>query len=140
MRVWVIQLAMVVMVWGTACGSAEVERLRADKAALEAELARVQAELEAVQTIPIVRAPSDAVQAETLTLSLTAEGTLFRDGEETTEEALAEHIDQSQRELRAVIAADGSIPHADVVALIDLLRIHGVTKYAINVRPGDAAE
>ena len=44
---------------------------------------------------------------------------------------------QGNEELRAVIAADGRVPHAEVVRVIDLLRQEQVTKFAINVRPED---
>ncbi|MCZ6805466.1 MAG: biopolymer transporter ExbD [Deltaproteobacteria bacterium] len=42
---------------------------------------------------------------------------------------------ETNEDLRAVIAADGRVPHAKVVQIIDILRQERVTKFAINVRP-----
>ena len=38
-----------------------------------------------------------------------------------------------------VLAAAGSVTHARVVHVIDLLRLEHVTKFAINVRPGEVS-
>ena len=40
-------------------------------------------------------------------------------------------------DVRAILAADGSVRHAKVVQIIDLLRRLEVTKFAINVRQTD---
>jgi len=42
---------------------------------------------------------------------------------------------ETDPEIRAVIAADGRIAHANVVTVIDILRQEQITKFAINVRP-----
>ncbi len=39
------------------------------------------------------------------------------------------------REVRAVISADGALPHRDVIHVVDVLRQEGVTRFAINVEP-----
>ena len=74
----------------------------------------------------------------TLTVSITADGQLYHDGEEVTRATLRDRIRnyrQANEEPRAVIAADGQVPHAQVVQVIDLLRQERVTRFAINVDP-----
>jgi biopolymer transport protein ExbD len=42
-------------------------------------------------------------------------------------------------EVRALIRADGSVPHARVIRAVDLLKEAGVTRTAFGVAPGTAA-
>jgi biopolymer transport protein ExbD len=42
-------------------------------------------------------------------------------------------------DLRAIIAADGDVPHRAVVRIIDLLRSEHVVRIAFNVQPEDRA-
>jgi biopolymer transport protein ExbD len=76
-----------------------------------------------------------------LAISLDRSGRTWLDGAVIDEPSLRERIREAharEREARAVIAADGALPHRDVVRLIDLLREEGVVRFAINVDPVDA--
>jgi len=73
-------------------------------------------------------------------LSLRADGTTHVDGVATdgdqvvlrsAREALARHA-----ELRAVVQADGSVPHSRVMHGLDLLRQAGLSRIAFGVLPG----
>ena len=78
----------------------------------------------------------------TVTISIDGEMKLYLDRDEVTEDALRQALqalEPTTNEVRAVIAADGVVPHRNVVRIIDLLRQEDVTKFAINVRPGDLA-
>jgi biopolymer transport protein ExbD len=75
-----------------------------------------------------------------LTISIDREGKLYLDAEETTWEGLeraARRFARSEREPRAVIAADQHISHGEFIRVVDLLRRAGITRYAINVNPRD---
>lgn len=84
-------------------------------------------------------------QQRTLTVSIDVDGNYYIDAERRTEAQLITGIDSyvgevAEADRRAVIAADGRITHSQVIHVIDLLRRHGVTRFAINVRPEDLAE
>jgi len=74
--------------------------------------------------------------AAPLTVSLTKTGSLYVDGVPCTEAELREKLSEARRtapDLRAVIAADGAVPHRRVIGVIDLLRQEHVDRFAINV-------
>merc|ERR1711991_391772 len=62
---------------------------------------------------------------KSIALILKKDGRLFLNGERTTKEKIAQ----------AMIAADNGTPHGEVVKLIDLIRINGLTSFAINIDP-----
>ena len=79
----------------------------------------------------------------TLSVSIDKEGKTYLDAEAIAEPALRARIKKAHDadpETRAVIAADGRVPHAKVVHVIDLLRRENVTKFAINVDPEDLVQ
>ncbi|MEM9071586.1 MAG: biopolymer transporter ExbD [Myxococcota bacterium] len=97
------------------------------------------------KTIPM-ELPQAATPEETPTtpttfaISIDADGKLYLDRDEVTSEELRTRVRAAHNEdpdVRAIIAADGRIQHANVVRVIDLLRQEQVTKFAINVRPAD---
>ena len=76
----------------------------------------------------------------TMAVSIDAHGVLYLDAQRVSEDQLRRgirHAHEQDHDVRAVIAADGSIQHRTVVRVIDLLRQEHVTKFAINVRPSD---
>lgn len=78
----------------------------------------------------------------TLSLSIDAAGAMYLDAEPVSEAVLSEKVRAAygaDKETRAVIAADGKVPHSKVVHAIDLLRRENVTKFAINVQPEELA-
>ncbi len=73
-----------------------------------------------------------------LAVSVTREGLLFLDGKPLGDQAFRDRVrDAHERdpELRAVIAADGSASHRNVVHVIDLLRQEHVSRFALDVDP-----
>ena len=76
----------------------------------------------------------------TLSLVLAKDGSLFLNGEATTRDAIAARCkDVAARDpkAQAIIAADNAALHGQVVSLIDLIRVNGVLKFAINIKPQD---
>jgi biopolymer transport protein ExbD len=82
-----------------------------------------------------------AVTAETSDLQtfavvISKDGKMFLNGEPTDEEKIAGHIDERIKntpDLQVVISADKMVYHGDVIRIVDLVRRHGVKKFAINV-------
>jgi len=90
--------------------------------------------------VDLPRGKTGEASAAPLTLSLTQAGTLYVDGVPHSEQQLRDKLATARRrdpELRAVIAADGAVPHRRVVGLIDLLRQEHVDRFAINVDADD---
>lgn len=91
--------------------------------------------------------PVDLPKAETgeiaqspLVITLDAKGVSYLDGKRIGREDLERHVRERharEPEARAVIAADGALPHREVVSVVDLLRREGITRFAINVDPSD---
>jgi biopolymer transport protein ExbD len=77
----------------------------------------------------------------TLALTLTKDGTLYLNGDKSTDQAVSRYIAETlprAPDLQAVIAADRVVPHGDVVHVIDLVKRAGVHRFAINVDPNSA--
>ncbi|MEM6960235.1 MAG: biopolymer transporter ExbD [Myxococcota bacterium] len=92
--------------------------------------------------VELPEASTGEQSSASLAVSIDDKGQLYFNETEVSREELRVRI-RAEREnssdVRAVIAADGRIPHAQVVGIIDLLRQEQVTKFAINVRPQDQA-
>lgn len=71
-----------------------------------------------------------------LGITVLADGSLVLNGEPVTPDELVARARASVN-ARALIAADRSTTHGNVVNVIDLLREAGVEKYAINVLPAE---
>ena len=96
----------------------------------------------ASRSIPVDLPTGKTGEATTapLTVSLTKAGSLYVDGVPCNEAELREKLKTARRadpELRAVIAADGSVQHRKVIGVIDLLRQEHVDRFAINVDADD---
>ena len=90
--------------------------------------------------LPTADTGENTPRTDQISISIDAGGTLFLDAEEMSFEALRGRVRtlrEGNPELRAIIAADGSIQHKMVIRVIDLLRQEKVTKFAFNVRPED---
>jgi len=71
-------------------------------------------------------------------LELHANGDLYVDGKKVEENAvfpLAKESLTKNKDLRAVIRADGSVPHRRIMRVLDLLKQAGVSKIAFGVQP-----
>jgi biopolymer transport protein TolR len=96
----------------------------------------------ASRSIPVDLPSGKTGEATTapLTVSLTKAGALYVDGVLCSEAELRQKLARARRtdpELRAVLAADGAVPHRRVVGVIDLLRQEHVDRFAINVDADD---
>lgn len=96
------------------------------------------------KTIP-VELPNAATaeqdtQPTTLAVSVDERGAVYLDTQPVTLEQLeqrARAARQNDANARAIIAADGRVPHGQVVSVIDTLRRANVLRFAINVRPSE---
>ena len=69
------------------------------------------------------------------------EGKLFFDGAEVSEDELRRRVTQAlekDKETRAIISADQSLPYGRVMRLIDVVKGQGIAKFALNIEK-DAA-
>jgi biopolymer transport protein TolR len=86
--------------------------------------------------LPRAASSEDTAQSQ-LALVITKEGELFLNNKKIDEDALREFIRErreSLENLEAIIAADGSVKHERVVKLIDLIKLEGITKFALNTQ------
>ena len=96
----------------------------------------------ASRAIPVDLPSAKTGEASTapISVSLTRAGALYVDGAPCSEAQLRDKLAKARRsdpELRAVIAADGAVPHRLVIGVIDLLRQEHVERFAINVDADD---
>ena len=97
------------------------------------------------KTIPMElpsAATADATEntPTTLGISIDAEGALYLDRDPVSAAELRARVRTAREasdDVRAINAAAGTVQHAEVVRIIDLLRQERVTKFAINVRPSE---
>ena len=91
--------------------------------------------------LPKAASGSDTARS-TLALTLASDGTLYLNGERSSEGAVTRFIGgelPKNPDLQAIIAADKVVQHGNVVRVIDLVKRAGVRKFAINVEaPGGA--
>jgi biopolymer transport protein ExbD len=88
--------------------------------------------------VELPKAATGEATNPTLSISLDVAGKLYLDGQPTDEPALQQRIRaayQADPDVKAVISADGRVTHAQVVSIIDLLRMEKITKFAINTSP-----
>jgi len=87
--------------------------------------------------VDLPKAASGTEQVKTtLALTLTKDGALFLNGERSSDDAVVKYIGgelPKNPELQAIIAADRSVSHGDVVHVIDLVKRSGVHRFAINI-------
>jgi biopolymer transport protein ExbD len=88
------------------------------------------------------KAASGDEVATTLGLTIDASRNLYLNGEKTSdkqaiEDALRKAASKDPN-VQAVITADVSVPHGEVIALIDTIRVAGVVNFALTVEQSDA--
>jgi biopolymer transport protein ExbD len=90
------------------------------------------------------RAATGGEVQEIFSLALEADGTTRVDGGAVADDATllsrARAAQQKNPELRAVVRADGSVPHRRVMHALDVLRQAGVARIAFAVAQGDPVE
>ncbi len=74
---------------------------------------------------------------KSIALILKKDGRIFLNGELTTREKIAEasRALAKEKNAQAMIAADRGTEHGEVVKMIDLIRVNGLTSFAINIDP-----
>ena len=87
-------------------------------------------------------ADSDS-KTKNLAFVLDAKSQLYLDGKAISFDEVAARIQEEQAKangaaLNAIISADKETPHGAVVKLIDTVRKHGITDFAINVEAGSS--
>lgn len=84
----------------------------------------------------------DSTQPSTVMITFTVnkesgERQLYLNGEKSDETRLRKHIREEigagKKDLQAVIAADKSASHGEVIHLIDLVKQEGIIKFALNI-------
>ena len=79
-----------------------------------------------------------------LSVVLPVQGTILVNGAAVPDDRAlidaARHALASDPELRAVIQADGAVPHRRIVHILDLLRDAGVTRVAFGALPDEPAK
>lgn len=93
--------------------------------------------------VELPKAATGEATTPTLSISLDVEGKLYLDGQGIDKPNLQQRIHAAyaaDKDIKAVISADGRVTHAQVVSVIDLLRSEKVTKFAINTSPMETKE
>ena len=91
--------------------------------------------------LPKAASATDTVES-TLSIVMDKERKLYLNGEPTSEEALGtacEKAAEKDKTTQAIIAADHRVYHGDVIHLIDVVRTHGLDRFALNVKRPEAA-
>jgi biopolymer transport protein ExbD len=92
--------------------------------------------------VDLPKAATGETMETTLTVSVDQSGAFYLDGQALSDAQIRVAMGAAKKaapNLRAVIAADGRVPHLRVVRLMDLLRQVHVTEFAMDVRPEDLA-
>jgi biopolymer transport protein ExbD len=104
----------------------------------------VTAKLVVSRAVPmdLPRAATGGELQEVFSVALTAAGGTLIDGATTPDDAamlgLARAAQSQNPELRAVVRADGSVPHQRVMHALDVLRQANINRIAFAVSPGPA--
>ena len=80
----------------------------------------------------------EGTESTILSLTLSADGTLYLNGAPTDEAALRAYLPElakSDPKVQAIIAADKEVSHGEVIKLIDLIRQLGIFRFTLNVDP-----
>ena len=87
-----------------------------------------------------VELPKAASQADGVSsvaaVTLTKDGKTFYNQEPTSEAELVSHLKSAyagNKELNLIVTADKEVQHGKVVHVIDLAKVEGIVKFAINV-------
>ena len=83
-------------------------------------------------------ATGEGSEPSTIALTMTKDNKLYLNGKESTEEAVKAYIPgevAKKPDLQAIIAADKEVSHGTVIHMIDLVRVLGISKFALNIEP-----
>jgi len=77
-----------------------------------------------------------------LSIVLDKNGSLFLDGAEVSEASLKQQVRAivlKDKDSRAIVSADQSLPYGQVMHLIDMIKGEGVAKFALNIQKDASA-
>ena len=86
--------------------------------------------------LPTAASAGTAVNS-TVNVVIDADGKLFLDGAETTEEKLGAFVARASwkdKDVQAVISADKKVGYGHVVRVIDLVKANGIKSFALNIQ------
>lgn len=86
-------------------------------------------------------ATGDSTTPSTVAIVYNREHKLFLNGGECTEEELRVKLKEEvvkNKDLQAIIGADRSVTHGEVIHIIDVVKLEGITKFALNIEGEDA--
>lgn len=86
-------------------------------------------------------ASGETTTPSTLAIMFTKERKLFLNGAETTEAELRRVVKDEvtkNKDTQAIIGADRVVSHGEVIHLIDLVKVEGITKFALNIEAEEA--
>lgn len=86
--------------------------------------------------LPKAASATDTVET-TLSIIMDAKKALYLNGTPSGEAEIASACEAAAKKdanTQAIIAADHSVSHGDVIGLIDLVRTHGLERFALNVK------
>jgi biopolymer transport protein TolR len=93
--------------------------------------------------LPKATSATDTVDT-TLSIVMDKYGALYLNGDTSDEPRIARACEAAaakNSQAQAIIAADNQVKHGDVIKLIDLVRTHGLERFALNVkRPKEASD
>jgi len=81
-------------------------------------------------------ASGDETQASTIAVVLDKREQLFLNGQPTTELELIDAVKAARarkEDAQAIISADKSVSHGAVIHLIDIIKVNGITHFALNI-------
>ncbi|MDD9932282.1 MAG: biopolymer transporter ExbD [Myxococcales bacterium] len=93
--------------------------------------------------VELPKAATGQASTPNLSISIDLDGVIYLDGNAIEPEKLQARVRAAYRankEVKAIISADGRVQHSQVVTVIDILRREKVTKFAINTSPLDPAK
>jgi biopolymer transport protein ExbD len=91
--------------------------------------------------LPKAAKTSDVVET-TLSVVIDRNGNLYLNGNPSDPAGIAKACEAAAAQnanAQAIIAADNDVKHGEVVKVIDLVRTHGLARFAINVKHADGA-
>ena len=93
--------------------------------------------------LPKAETSESAATTKNMGFTIDAKGQHYLDGQPIGFDEIADKIaafkkDSPEATVNAIIAADQATPHGLVVKLIDIVRKHGITDFAINVEAAPA--
>lgn len=81
-------------------------------------------------------ASGDETQTSTLALVLDKSGQLYLNGKAASEQEVANAVKVAhalKEDAQAIISADKTVSHGAVIHLIDLIKVNGVSRFALNI-------